>query len=122
MQIANLPLATGYTTHFYYSDDVDKDTRWHGFFLDLKRTEEDAYFIVSIVSNSKDRIAEIPGTSEVFWRHRIGKNNRPIKQKENPILVTLDSPIFVPGGVTLLVYFSTSDHVDPLSVNVFVER
>jgi len=122
MQIANLPLATGYTNQVYFSDDVDKDTRFYGFYLDLKRTVAEAFFIVAVVSNSADRDANPPISSEVFWQHRIARNQNATKQRENPILVTLDSPVFVPGGVTLMTWFTTASNIDPSSVNVFVER
>ena len=124
MKIVNLPLLADadFSNRKYFSDDVDKNTKCYGYYFDCKRNELDYRFLVQIFSNTYERADVAPAADAPISKQTIANaSNRP-DQRENPILTIFESPIFVPDGITILIGGSNADHLDPLSLNVFVER
>jgi len=124
MQIVNLPLLAdaNFTARKYFSDDVNNSTRCYGYYFDCKREESDYSFLVQIFSNSYERIDASPAADAPISKQATGITANRINEQRNPLLTIFKSPIFVPGGITILIGGGRADHLDPLSLNVFVER
>tara|TARA_R100000234_G_scaffold39286_3_gene23367 strand:+ start:15644 stop:16009 length:366 start_codon:yes stop_codon:yes gene_type:complete len=121
MEIVNLPLAVSFGGgNKFYSDDVDKPSRFHGLFFEVSaRTNNLA---VALVTNDFARTFESFSVSDTIWYSSLSRTPTQIEHNTNPIVITFDFPIFSSNGVTLIFFKAKSHLVLPNSVNIFVER
>lgn len=128
MEIVNTSFVDTSNSFFrYYSDDVNKPTRFYGMFFDLKRTES---FISNVqfflLPNDVPRDNFLPPGNDpdfktTFLRFRF-QNPNPASEKQNPFKIMLPGPLYSPNGITLLFHGSDSNHILDRSINIFVER
>lgn len=131
MEIVNPPfIDTSSSSRRYYSDDVNRPTRFYGMFFDLKRTEASMASIqLFVITNDIARDNALPPggdydfTSTIFRvRFQGSFEASPTTQRQNPFTLILPAPVYSPNGITLLFSGGESDHILDRSINIFVER
>lgn len=119
MELIDLPLAVSSGSRKYHSDDVDKPTRFYGIVTDIALTVTTANNVfLRIISNTEVRDGGTPDV--IHFMARWGYSPRSVTERQNPFLITLDSPILVPDGITVMLQGPDSSHIR--YTKVFVER
>tara|TARA_R110002012_G_scaffold132726_1_gene285649 strand:+ start:412 stop:768 length:357 start_codon:yes stop_codon:yes gene_type:complete len=118
MEIINLPLAAAPSSNRYFSDDVDKPSRFYGLFFEVSATANN--LAVALVTNDYPRTDA--SVSDAIWKSSMSRGPAQIEHTSNPIVITFDFSIFSSNGVTLIFYKGKSSLVLSNSVNIFVER
>lgn len=120
MELIDLPLATTSGNIRFFSDDVDKPTRFYGFFADIELAEADASQLRLRFTNNTFTRSAAPTGENLYFATRWGHNPRAVSQTQNPFLVTLNDGILIPNGITAVISDGQSDHIR--YIKVFVER
>ena len=121
MELVDLPLATTSGNNLrFFSDDVNKPTRFYGFFADIELAEVDASQLRLRFTNNTFTRNAAPSGENLYFATRWGHNPRAVSQTQNPFLVTLNDGILIPNGITAVLVDPMSDHIR--YIKVFVER
>jgi hypothetical protein len=122
VEIINLPLVTHAGNSHFFSDDVDKPSRFFGLFFELDSDSNNLAIALQTNDKSRTQSSGSAVNASAIWSFSISRSPGELTKALNPIVIKFDFPIFSPNGTTIAFTKGQADHVMPNSVNVFVER
>tara|TARA_B100001094_G_C17746627_1_gene583740 strand:- start:167 stop:535 length:369 start_codon:yes stop_codon:yes gene_type:complete len=122
MEIINLPLVNVASNSHFFSDDVDKPSRFFGLFFELDLDSNNLAIALQTNDESRTESSGSAVNNSAIWSFTISRSPGELQKASNPMVIKFDFPIFSSNGTTIAFTKGQADHVMPNSVNIFVQR